>query len=229
MKLIYLLTAIATGGMVCAESHHVPCKLEDEELFLAPHIRAGLALCCGPEFLHIEEQDGIHSIATLGKKMSAGDSGVIVAPSSYEILFTSRGEDPVQLAMKITKACSQLPLNPSSKDIEDLLHSFSTVHRATCTMSEGRLILVQDPAQLEPGQTIWRKIGSSVHLSTYHTDEEFLIAMIQAGLRCEEIHRPCFFGKIKYRQYETTKGDQANLGISYQDHHPFTVYHVRKN
>ncbi len=229
MKYTYLLTSLILGGTLFAalEPAQTPTPVADETYFLAPHIQAGLALCCGSEFVHIAEQEGILSIGTLAKQMAAGDTGVIVSPSSYDVVFTARGEDPAAIALRVQAACDALPTQPTHEEIQAMLLSFPTVYRATCTIQEGRLMLVQDLAQLSPGQEIWRKIGDTVTPSVYHTDEEYLIAMVQAGLRCEEIQRPCFFGKIKYRQYEE-QGAVGELGVSYQDHNPFTIYHVRK-
>ena len=113
--------------------------------------------------------------------------------------------------------------------ISSLLNELAEVNRATFVRRGERLLLVTDERELERGEQLWRKEPDGVKMSYFHTEEEYLIAIREAGLFCEEVRRPCFFGRVKYRLYNgsLSVGDRG-LGESYAEHNPFTIFTVVK-
>jgi hypothetical protein len=102
------------------------------------------------------------------------------------------------------------------------------VTRATFVRRDGKLRLVTDAKMLVLGEKVWRKNPTGAALEIYHSEEEYLVAIRNAGFVCEEIKRPCFFGEVKLNAYNKTAQDEQKLGAAYSNHHPFTIFYVKK-
>lgn len=154
---------------------------------------------------------------------------IVAAPASYDVVFSdgSRPEEAVML--HINQVVAKIGKNDDHAVITKCLSELEEVMRATFVFSEGKMKLVTNEKELRIGQHIWCKIPGGVIHSVYHSEEEYLVAIKRAGLFCEEIKRPCFFGNVKYNMWRSRQHECGkSLGEGYVTHHPFTIYYVVK-
>lgn len=171
---------------------------------------------------------GAH-FSELHRVLKDGGRLLISAPASFDIVFTDGSKSDEEVHAHIRHVLAKIG---KSKDPIVITHHLSDLHevnRATFARRQGKLTLVTDASMLKTGEPIWRKIPGGAVENYYHTEEEYLSELRQAGLVCEEIKRPCFFGKVKYDLYhQNHKEDESRLGSAYIDHNPFTIYYVVK-
>lgn len=151
----------------------------------------------------------------------------IVVPASHDVVFTS-GTCPVAevvASIQAALACSDGSCGDPDRT-RDFIGRLEGVNRATFVAREGKLTLVTQMSDLQSGETIWRKEGNSVQVGSFHREEDYLIALRNAELVCTEVARPCFFGNVKYRMYQ--EQHSGELGLSYVEHNPFTIFIVEK-
>jgi len=154
-----------------------------------------------------------------------GGNLLVTAPASFGVVFTDAKSSEKAVMKHIDQVLTKIG---SSQDPDVIVHhlkELDEVHRATFVQRGDKLILVTDEKQLHTGEPIWRKIPGTVVPNYYHSEEEYLVAIHNAGLKCEEIKRPCFWGNVKYKAYRAEKDE---LGEAYVDNHPFTIYYVTK-
>lgn len=188
-----------------------------------------------PSTLHVVSQDAcrvtglaahIHTIAD-----SLKDNGVaiITAPASYAVVFTVGNGSKEEVAGKINQALEKIGSSDDVALITSALSDLKEVTRATFVKRNGKLQLVTSEKMLSLGESVWRKNPEGVSQEIFHSEEEFLVAIKEAGLFCEEIKRPCFFGQVKWEAYNKQLSEgQAPLGQAYKDYNPFTIYKVVK-
>ncbi|MCC5832423.1 MAG: class I SAM-dependent methyltransferase [Chlamydiales bacterium] len=161
----------------------------------------------------------------VGRVLKEGGRLLVSAPASLGVLFTD-GNQPENAVMEhIRSVLAQIGSSRDPDVIIANLKQLEEVQRATFVHRDNKLVLVTDEKDLRAGEPIWRKIPESAVLNYYHSEEEYLVAFHNAGLKCEEIKRPCFFGTVKYRAYRAEKDE---LGEAYVNNHPFTIYYVTK-
>lgn len=154
---------------------------------------------------------------------------VITAPASFGVLFTSGARSAEEITKDVAAVLEKIGTEQSSEVIARELGSLTDVMHATFARTEGKLALVTDEKVLHCGQEVWRKTPEGAEQQTYHSEEEYLAEMGAAGLHCEELKRPCFFGEVKWKAYNSSlKEGEVALGDAYKENHPFTVYHVVK-
>ncbi len=149
----------------------------------------------------------------------------VTAPASFGVVFTDGKHSDKEVNAHIQKVLTKIG---SSKDADVIianLKELEEVQRATFVKRGNKLVLVTDEKLLRSGEPIWRKNPDGAELNYYHSEEEYLVAIQNAGLKCEEIKRPCFFGNVKYKAYRAEKDE---LGEAYIENHPFTIYYVTK-
>lgn len=189
-----------------------------------------------PSTMHVVADDiyhveglGVHC-QEIARVLKNGGEATIVAPGSYGVLFTNGACSEDEAMKHVQTVLASIEDVKNEDDVVAKLCDLQEVNRATFVEKEGRLALVTDESNLMMGQQIWRKEGEQVFSSYYHSVEEYLVALANAGLSCKEIKRPCFFGKVKYNMYHKQLCDQENsLGQTYIDHNPFTIYTVVKS
>ena len=161
----------------------------------------------------------------ISRVLKKGGHLVVAAPASFDVIFTDGKTDQRDAVNHIRKALRKIGKKQDPKVVVKQLNSLDGVHRATFVTRGKRLVLVTDSSDLQVGEPIWQKTPEGAVQGYYHSEEEYLVALREAGLRCEEIKRPCFFGSVKYQAYRSEKSD---LGESYISNNPFTIYHVVK-
>ncbi|MCH9608776.1 MAG: hypothetical protein S4CHLAM45_06880 [Chlamydiales bacterium] len=149
--------------------------------------------------------------------------------ASYGVVFTDGSRNEHAVFRHIQEVLAGLEGDETPEIICEKLRELREVNRATFAQREGRLILVTDDSQLQSGEEIWRKEGDRVVQGFYHSEEEYLVAIYNAGLKCIEVKRPCFYGQVKYNLYhDAIESDTEGLGKGYIENNPFTIYSVIK-
>jgi len=223
----------------------------DSELFLNPFIESALKEVSGQVVvdvgcglaphaamrtnIHVVSQDQYQTtdfsdhFCEIANTMKEGEHLMIAAPASYGVIFTD-GSRPEEAAYQhIAQVLSKIGKSEDPAVITQNLSGLDEVLRATFVFKNESLQLVTDEKDLQPGQQIWCKIPGGVISSIYHSEEEYLIAIKRAGLICEEIKRPCFFGKVKYDMWRASPHVCGkSLGEAYMNNNPFTIYYAVK-
>lgn len=227
----WMRQAAQKGSKVCQvkadQVENIPC--DDHALDRVVSIDVGSHL---ERSMQIIFEDHFH-VAGLGGHMretarvlKQGGRALITAPASYDVVFTDGSISDKELTARINKVLGKIGKKPDPKVIVNQLLTLKEVQRATFVQRKSGLQLVTDEKELLIGELIWRKNPEGVESSYYHSEEEYLVAIKNAGLTCQEIKRPCFYGKVKYNAYSQEKGD---LGEAYIDHNPFTLFYVTKS
>lgn len=154
-----------------------------------------------------------------------GGQLLVTAPASFGVVFTDGKHSEQEVMDHIQQVLVQIGESQDPEVIVRNLNQLEEVHRATFVHRGNRLVLVTNEKELCIGEPIWRKIPGTAVPNYYHSEEEYLVAIHNAGLKCEEIKRPRFFGNVKYNAYRNEKDD---LGEAYIQNHPFTIYYVTK-
>lgn len=217
------------------------CTMEPESEQLIPYddnlfdraisVNIGAAL---PSTIHIISNNeflmeglGVHC-HELARVLKEDGEATLVAPGSYGTLFVGGSSSEAAALRHIKKVLTSLKEN-TPEEIAKQLATLTEVNRATFAVRGGALTLVTDEEDLSLGEQIWRKEGDKVYPGYFHSVEEYLVALNNAGLQCTEIKRPCFFGKVKYNLYhQALEESDDSLGQGYIDNNPFTIYSVIK-
>ena len=165
----------------------------------------------------------------LARVMRVGGKMLIVAPASFDQVFSDGSIQESELSAKIERVLGQIGSSDDPDRIMRMLEELQEVNRATFVHRGDRLILVTDEKELQVGEQIWRKEPDGVRLSFFHSEEEYLIAFNRVGLQCEEIRRPCFYSKLKHDLYNASVESGQGLGRTYIENNPFTIFTVVKS
>lgn len=168
-------------------------------------------------------------LCEIARVMNEGGRLMVAAPASYGVVFTN-GSVPEEAALQhIEQVLAKIGDVQDPAVITQNLSELSEVMRASFVHKDNRLQLVTNEKELHIGQQLWCKVPEGVIASVYHSEEEYLVAIKRAGLTCEEIKRPCFFGNVKYDLWQRSKHECGrSLGTAYIEHHPFTIYYAVK-
>ncbi len=161
----------------------------------------------------------------IARVLKEGGELVIAAPASLDVVFTDGGHSQEEAMANIKQALAKIGSSNNPEVITKNLLELEGVQRATFVKRGDQLVLVTSVKDLTIGEPIWRKIPGAVLPNYYHSEEEYLVAIRNAGLFCEEVKRPCFFGNVKYKAY---RNDNDALGEAYIHNNPFTIYYVKK-
>lgn len=239
MKKTLLITALCFSAATFAAS---PVKTSQEiaqgidcEVFLAPYVESMVKEMSGRVVLDagcgIAPRADIALSARLkdvASGMRAGEKLMVAAPASYGVLFTNGTATDEVVQQHIQKVLSKIGKSKDSSSIISNLKGLNAVMRATFVQTDQGLKLVTNEKSLHSGQHIWCKTPEGVIASIYHSEEEYLNTLNQAGFYCEEIKRPCFFGKVKSDMWHAQQAGGKSLGSAYINNHPFTLYYVVK-
>lgn len=205
----------------------LPVENESLDRLLSLNIGAAIPTTV---YMHGNSQGLIAHCSELARVMKEGGKMIIVAPASYDQVFTDGSLNEEALTAKIERVLSRVGSSEDPDHIMKQLEELTEVNRATFVRRGDRLILVTDMSDLKLGEPIWRKEPDGIKLSYFHNEEEYLIAFKAVGLTCEEIRRPCFFGRVKHRLYNSSlPKSEKGLGDSYIDNNPFTIFTVVKS
>ncbi|MCH9609977.1 MAG: hypothetical protein S4CHLAM81_11220 [Chlamydiales bacterium] len=216
-------------SLACVEGDVTSLPFDNESIARLLSLNIGSEL---PSTIYLNQEDtrglAMHC-EELARVMKRGGRMLIVAPASFDQVFTDGTLGLDDLNAKIERILGKIGASKEPDHIIKQLEQLTEVNRATFVHRDGRLVLVKDTSQLQLGEQIWRKEPNGVKLSYFHNDEEYLVAINQVGLFCEEIRRPCFFGRVKHRIYNAgLPSGQKGLGDSYIEHNPFTIFTVVK-
>lgn len=218
----------------------------DYALFLKPYVDAELKEISGQVLLNtgcgfaysphdnnlymsFDETELNSHFNELSYAVKEGTRLLIAAPASYGVLFTDGTHLESETQEHIQQVLSKIGKSHDKEMITTHLATLTEVMRATFVHTAEGLKLVTDEQTLSSGQQIWYKLPGNVVSGVYHSEEEYLVAFNVAGLTCEEIKRPCFFGSVKYNLWRASQGLGAKtLGDAYLNHNPFTLYYVVK-
>lgn len=165
----------------------------------------------------------------VARVLKAEGRALIVAPASYGVVFTDGHADEGRVYGSIEQALGKIGKSEDPAVIAHALGNIEGVMRATFVRRGDHYQLVTSEKDLTIGEKIWCKTPTGVSTLVYHSEEEYLSALRQAGLFCVEVKRPCFFGNVKYRMWlEGHQGESTLLGQEYVDHNPFTLFYVVK-
>lgn len=156
-------------------------------------------------------------------------NGVITVPASYGVVFSDGATSDDQIHQQIQTVLAKIGKSEETETVIAALNEITGVHHATFVRRENNLVLVTDQRALRMGEPIFRITPQGAVSDYYHSEEEYLIAFKNAGLHCEEIVRPSFFGEIKWKNYNDSLQDKKeSLGAAYINNNPFTIFHLRK-
>lgn len=233
--------AMLLGLCVCTSAF--AASQLDESVFVDPNISlAGKSAlvnrnigCNIPSTQHVVSNDGFKvtglgaHFRDLAGKVKTGNRAVITAPASYDVVFTDGTRSDEEIYAHIDDVLAAIGESQDETLIEKQLSSLQGVNRATFARRDGMLMLVTDQRGLQVGETVWRKTPEGAEKNIYHSEEEYLVALKNAGWTVEEIKRPSFYGQVKWKQFvDAREKGEKSLGAAYMDHNPFTIYYVTK-
>ena len=217
-----------SNSLACVEGDVSSLPFENESFDRLLSLNIGSAL---PSTLYMNRDSrGLAEHCNeLARVMKEGGRMLIVAPASFDQVFSDGSLEECELFAKIERVLGRIGSSENPDRIIKMLEQLEEVNRATFVKRGDRLILVTDTRELQLGEQVWRKEPDGVKLSYFHNEEEYLIAINSVGLVCEEIRRPCFFGRVKHRIYNAgLPSSEKGLGDSYIENNPFTIYTVVK-
>ncbi len=212
----------------CVEGDVSSLPFENESFDRLLSLNIGSALPSSI-YLNSESRGLVDYCNELARVLKEGGRMLVVAPASFDQVFSDGSLDESELFAKIEHILNRIGSSEDPDRIIKMLEQLEEVNRATFVKRGDKLILVTDARELKLGEQVWRKEPDGVKLSYFHNEEEYLIAFSRAGLFCEEIRRPCFFGRVKHRIYnEGLTSSEKGLGDSYIQNNPFTIFTVVK-
>ena len=158
----------------------------------------------------------------MNRTLKKNGVATITAQASFGILFTN-GNEPAYISRKIDEALLAIGDSVSSELISQELNKLNEILRATFAFRNGILALIENEKELVEGECIWRKIPGLAVPNFYHSKESYINAIMSSNLVIESIERRQFNSEEEWCEYP------SDLGKEYIDHHPFVVFHLRKN
>ncbi len=172
---------------------------------------------------------GAH-LSHMADSLAPKGRAIIAVPASYGVLFTDGKLSEEQARNQVAAALAKIGNSDDKQLIINVLSGLDGILRATFVQREGKLYLVMDDKVLSLGEKVWRKTPEGVCEEIFHSEEEYLVAIRSAGLHCEEIKRPCFFGEVKWKAFNSSRKEgEPTLGAAYKEHNPFTLFIVTKS
>jgi len=163
----------------------------------------------------------------IGRVLKAGGSATVSTPVSLDIVFMNGSAKPDETANKIARILNDLPDDPSDDSVRAGLNRLDEVVSATFTMNGKRLELVTDLSKLESGQKIWRKLTSVTIPNYFHAESEYTKAFGEACLKLKQVSTRTITSKER-SVINATAGIHPTLGVAYEQHPSFKVYHLEK-
>lgn len=228
----YVASLSEKVGVQAASGSEAIASLEKKNLSTLVSINIG---CCVPSNTHLLTANGCKVmglnayVKELAQKLESNSNAVVTIPASYGVVFTdgTRTDDAVH--SQINAVLAKIGKSEDVQFITECLNEIQGVTRATFARREDQLVLVTDQRALRLGESIFRKTPEGVVADFYHSEEEYMIAFKNAGLHCEEVIRPSFFGEHKWKNYNDSLQDKSeSLGAAYIHNNPFTIFHVVK-
>jgi ubiquinone/menaquinone biosynthesis C-methylase UbiE len=162
-------------------------------------------------------------INEMARVLKQGGKAIVTAPASFGVIFTD-GTSKEKVFEHIFKVLEELPLNPTFSEITSRLNQLKEVYRATFAIKQGKLVLITDEREIEPGEDIWRKLPGLTVPNRYHPESEYLEEFANAGLMMEACYRPQFNSDVECAEYNAARPSTLHLGQEYSQHHPFVIF-----
>ncbi len=164
----------------------------------------------------------------LAQAMKAGGRLMVAAPASYGILFTDGSQPDVIVQQHIDEVLTKIGVSGDPQVFTESCQHFNEVMRASFVRRGERLELVVNEKSYALVRLFGAKLQKELRCALTILKRSPLLAIKQAGLTCEEIKRPCFFGRVKYMLWRSSLPEDKTLGDAYLTNHPFTLYYVVK-
>lgn len=188
-----------------------------------------------PSTTHIISKDDCRIVGLgahmrgISESLQQRGKAVIVTPASYGVVFTDGTKTETQVHEHIKAVLAKIGSSEERHVIASALDELNEVHHATFVRRENKFKLITEEKALHIGDVVWRKTPTGSETNIYHSEEEYLVAIKNAGLVCEEVKRPCFFGEVKWKAYNNSvQGTGKTLGAAYMNNHPYTLFYVSK-
>ncbi len=151
---------------------------------------------------------------------------ILTAPSSFGVVFTD-GTCRECVDYHIEEVLEEIESGDAPAKIASKLQELHEVNLATFAWRAEHLCLITDESELKAGEEIWRKIPGLAVPNYYHSEEEYLDNVTEAGFRVEKIYRPCFKNALE-RESFLNDHPQISLGEEYIGNPPYVIFHLRK-
>ncbi len=162
----------------------------------------------------------------LARVIKSGGTAILAAPSSYGVVFTN-GTNRKAVDDHINEVLAEIDPRDSVKEIALKLMELKEVYRATFAVRSGRFCLITDESELTAGEVILRKHPGFAMLSFYHSEQECLDHLTEAGFQFMKIERPCF-KTAKERLKFLSEQPGFLLGEEYVGNNPFVIFYLKK-
>lgn len=192
-----------------ALSINVGCNLP------STHSKEGRRFGLGP---HVDE---------IARVIHSGGKAVVTAPASFGIVFTN-GSEAGKIASHIQEVLAKLEPGSSPSEIASSLSELTEVYRATFAFRDGKLQLIENEADLMPGEEIWRKVPGLAIPNRYHSESEYLAAFSEANLQVDSIEHPFFSSEEERAAYNGSCPNDSLLCPEYASHPAFVIFHASK-
>jgi ubiquinone/menaquinone biosynthesis C-methylase UbiE len=164
----------------------------------------------------------------IARVLKKNGRAIVTAPASFGIVFTN-GVPKEAVLKHIAKVLAELPHDPTASEITTQLNQLEEVYRATFAIKNGKLTLITDENELEPGEDIWRKLPGLTVPNRYHSESEYLEEFANANLTVEACYRPQFQNSADHLKYNASQPSSHHLGPEYIEHHPFVIFCLKQS
>ncbi len=162
----------------------------------------------------------------MARVIKSGGIAILAAPSSYGIVFTD-GTDRKVVDDHIKEVLAKIDSKTTMKEVASKLMELKEVYRATFAIKSGSLCLITNESELKEGEVIWRKQSGIATLCFYHSEQECLEKITEAGFQVQKIERPCF-KTTRERMTFLSEQPGFSLGEEYVGNNPFVIFYLKK-
>lgn len=196
-------------------------KSESAIYDLALSIQVGCNLPQSSFERHIDE---------LARVLQTGGKAVITAPDSFGTVFYGgqQSMDEVSAEIKLASTAINDSDDLSTKMIQGQLTKLTNIYLATFVLRDGKLILVTDEHNLQPGEEIWRKLPGLVVPNYYHSVSQYKAAFEKAHLTILQEYNSGFASEDERAKYNNDLPPKQKLSESYIKNAPFAVWVLQK-
>jgi len=144
----------------------------------------------------------------MARLLKENGKGIITAPTSFGVVFTSGVGPKEKVIEDIHEQIRQIGDSQDATEIKEHLNTLSSVYRATFAFRDGKLTLITDESNLVSGEKIWRKLPGLNVPNVYHAESEYEAALVSAELRVIQKHREFFKNNKEWKlfDYDTLLG-----------------------
>jgi len=152
----------------------------------------------------------------MARILKLGGVGIITAPVSLEVPFTTFGDEE----RKIARFKAELDGVTDEAEMKTIATAHTDILRATIVPDGSGWYVPEEADNLELGQAIYRKIPGVVVPNFYHTEAEYEAALQEANLDLRQAN--------KERLSQADYNDKTGLGLEYLTKNAFAFYIAQK-